>query len=97
MTVSMVEHDTEDLVRYLDAIFASGVLNKLLPAINAAKNNMLNVFIILWFKRKEISENIFPQQTLQGFYYPDIILLSFLYAQISMPDLKFVYIFSAYK
>lgn len=96
ITVSAVEHDTEDLVRYLVVTVASDELNKLLPAINAAKNNMLNVFIILWFKRKEISENIFPQQTLQGFYYPDIILLFISYAQISMPDLKFVYIFSAY-
>jgi hypothetical protein len=61
ITVSMVEHDTEALVRSLDATVASDVLNKLLPAIIATKSNMLNVFMILWFKRKEISENIFLQ------------------------------------
>jgi hypothetical protein len=46
ITVSVVEHNTEDLVR-LVATVASDVLNKLLPAIRATKSNMLNVFIIL--------------------------------------------------
>jgi uncharacterized FlaG/YvyC family protein len=47
ITVSVVEHDTEDLVRSLVATVALDVLNRLLPAIIATKSNMLNVFIIL--------------------------------------------------
>ena len=46
ITVSMVELDTEDLDNSLDAKVASDVLNKLLPAVIATKNNMLNVFMI---------------------------------------------------
>ena len=94
ITVSMGEHDTTDLVRSLDATVASDDLSKLLPAINVAKNNMLNVFMIYKFKRKEISENIFLQENPAGVF---IILYYFAIisnAQIFMPDLKFVYIFS---
>jgi hypothetical protein len=94
ITVSAVEQETEGLVRYLDATFASGVLNKLLPAINAAKNNMLNVFMIYKFKRKEISENIFLQENPAGVFIIRYYFAFISNAQIFMPDLKFVYIFS---
>jgi hypothetical protein len=97
ITVSMVEHDTEGLVRSLDATVASEVLNKLLAAIIATKSKKLNVFIILWFKRKEISENIFLQYSSVGVLLSRYYFAFILYAQIFMPELKFVYIFSSYK